>query len=562
MKWKRQLKTTFFLMVLIASCVAVAQITANRQQTATTSTNPEQVMQEISDALTRYQEHGSKDVAVLRTEASKSTVQKAELVFDGISDKPSTQKLLDLLAQNDLSASFFLTGQQAADYSDSLALIAEKGYTVGLSYTDATASSSTATAERAVSVFMRSGWAIQSAAGIWPSQVLMLNVASDDYLAAAYACSVNTVTVPTKTVTLSQVATDELASAVVESIARGSILCVRLSDKDVDAATAYSALCAALEDTDLGAHAASLAASGTAVAGSLTRIYTSEAAVAFTFSGMGNDNELQATLSVLREVHAQGTFFVTRDELTQYSDEIKAILEDGNSLGIAIQATRYTSEAALLEELLETQESIRTLYQYTDELAVRPLIGSATGLLEQACGAGGFTLLSAMVNAVRTEDIRNTDATAVMEDLLPEDQGVLQRGEIVHFQMNQYQKSNTMLSNLVKLIAQKRNIYEIKPVMTIANNKKYVYQYPLPDSAILPEVKDRIYPGQLSGDVMTAIASRYIGVSWVATSSFLPGFTRAEIKQLDKKGMVLNGNNMVFLTFDDWGTDRAITEIL
>ncbi|MDD3214060.1 MAG: polysaccharide deacetylase family protein, partial [Eubacteriales bacterium] len=42
----------------------------------------------------------------------------------------------------------------------------------------------------------------------------------------------------------------------------------------------------------------------------------------------------------------------------------------------------------------------------------------------------------------------------------------------------------------------------------------------------------------------------------------LPGFTRAEIKQLDKKGMVLNGNNMVFLTFDDWGTDRAITEIL
>ena len=52
------------------------------------------------------------------------------------------------------------------------------------------------------------------------------------------------------------------------------------------------------------------------------------------------------------------------------------------------------------------------------------------------------------------------------------------------------------------------------------------YQYPLPATAILPEVKDKIHPGQLTGSIMTAIATHYIGVDWVATASFLPGFFR------------------------------------
>jgi len=167
-----------------------------------------------------------------------------------------------------------------------------------------------------------------------------------------------------------------------------------------------------------------------------------------------------------------------------------------------------------------------------------------------------------MVNAVRTADIRITDPTPVLDELFPEANGVLQRGEIVHFQMNQYQKSNALLGELVKQLAAKRNIYTLKPVIDIAKNAAYVYQYPLPDASILPQVKDKIYPGQLSGSIMTAIATRYIGVDWVSTAAFLPGFSSTEIKRLDKTGLVPNTGNMVFLTFDDWGTDKTITELL
>lgn len=54
----------------------------------------------------------------------------------------------------------------------------------------------------------------------------------------------------------------------------------------------------------------------------------------------------------------------------------------------------------------------------------------------------------------------------------------------------------------------------------------------------------------------------YIGISWVNSRYFLPGFTSAEIRELDTDGLVKNDSNMVFLTFDDWGTDENITKLL
>jgi peptidoglycan/xylan/chitin deacetylase (PgdA/CDA1 family) len=98
--------------------------------------------------------------------------------------------------------------------------------------------------------------------------------------------------------------------------------------------------------------------------------------------------------------------------------------------------------------------------------------------------------------------------------------------------------------------------------MEILNNQANVYTYPLKKESILPEVRDAIYPGQLITDPMVAIQTRYIGIFWVDSTAILPGFTRSEVGRLDKKGLIANNQNMVFLTFDDWGTDKTVTGIL
>lgn len=561
--WKKQLRHTVFFLLVIAGCfLAVKMYRSDDQRAIVPVSQSEQTIIRINEAVTNYQNRGEDDIALLRTTASDDTSQKVELVFKGLSDSQTTQNLINAMESNDVIASFFISGQDASEYKESLGMIANAGYVVGVVYEGNGSAVTSASVESIVSDFVRSGGTIQNEVGLWPSQVLSPQSANDELLAAAYASSMDTVVVPTKTITLADIPTSTIAKKTVDSLVRGSILCVELTAKEAGASTAVSAICSALASTDLGASSEALLQENDDSANAMIRVYTTERAVAFTFSGLGNQAELSGVLQTLKTVKGTGTFFVTLDEATRYTDEIQQILDAGQSLGIAIQPSLYSNAEAMLLQIMKTEETIRTLYTYTDDMAVRPVYGNANSLLKRACGAGGYMLASSMVNAVRTNDIRATDAEAILEDLLPEVQGMLQRGEIVHFQMNQYQKSNQLLGELIGLIAKNRNIYSLKSLTAIANNSEYTYQYPLADSSILSAVKDKIYPGQLTGDVMTAIATRYIGVDWVSSSNFLPGFTKDEIKRLDKTGLVPNDQNMVFLTFDDWGTDETITKIL
>ncbi|NLI22033.1 MAG: polysaccharide deacetylase family protein [Clostridiales bacterium] len=563
MTWKRQLRTTLLLLLFIAGCLGVGYYAATRiKKTTVVLSDGKPVIQEVTDALQRYESRSPQDSALLRTAADDDNPRKAELAFVGLNDPAIIKALLTVLQENELPATFFITGEDATAYPESLSRIATAGFSVGIAYTDATAASDDAAAKRIISDFVRASASIQGSAGVWPSQILTVNEPGESLLAAAYACAVDTVVVPTRVITSKDAATEELARQTVNALPRQSILAVRLGKYDQATDSSFGPLCAALAATDLGAQAKSMMEAESQPAEPLKRVFTSERAAAFTFAGLGNEAELASVLSSLKEINGVGTFLITADEISRYPDEIRQILDAGHSLGISVQAERFSSSTLLLEELLKTRESIRTAFGDAEALAVRPAFGNASTLLKEACGAGGFTLLSSMVNAVRTDDIRSTDAAPVVEALFPADQGVLQRGEIVHFQMRQYQKSDQMLGDMVKLIAANHNIYALKPVMELVNNTADTYQYPLPASEILPAVLDKIYPGQLSGSEMTAISTRYIGVDWISTSAFLPGFSATEIKRLDKTGLVPNKDNMVFLTFDDWGTDKAITELL
>lgn len=560
---RKQIRTSILLIILILGFIGTGYYFGTRGKTRVLlSSNTEPVLLEISDAMKRYGNRSPETTALLRTTTGGRTPEKAELVFVGLSDLQTTQILLDALSQNNLRASFFLTGEDVNADIGSLSLIASAGYTIGIIYTDTASNLDPASAQNAISNIVRASASIQSAVGVSPSQILTLIKPGDDLLAVAYACSMDTVILPDRIIDMEEVSSAELAQTLVRRLARKSILCVRLTRNEPDAAAGIAALFQALATTDLSATAKSMTDVSGPTAEPLQRIYTSERAVAFTFSGLGSKDELDGVLNALKAVNGLATFFVTEDELKDSTDEINGILMMGHELGISVQASRFANDTTLLENLLQTRETIKTDYGYTGELAIRPTIGKASEMLRKACGLGGFTLLSSMVNAVRIDDIRTTSATSIIDAVLPVADGVLQRGEIVHFQMNQYQKSNQILGDLVRLIATQRNIYPIKPVMAIAGNVDAVYQYPLPDSAILSDVKGKIYPGQLSGSEITAVSTRYIGVDWVATSSFLPGFSSTEIKRLDKTGIVPNKDNMVFLTFDDWGTDNTITQLL
>ena len=57
------------------------------------------------------------------------------------------------------------------------------------------------------------------------------------------------------------------------------------------------------------------------------------------------------------------------------------------------------------------------------------------------------------------------------------------------------------------------------------------------------------------------IRDHYYGNVTVNEAAKLPGFTADEIEQLDKKGSFTD-DRVLFLTFDDWGTEESINELL
>jgi len=561
---KKQYITTVILLLLIAGVLAGASSLrgANEVEPAAVSVTVSPVAQGIDDALRRYEKSGKQARSALQTSFEKSGGMKVEMVFCGTGNADTTASILSVLNEYGIKAVFYVSGSELPASSVSLQRIAESGQMVGITYTENNADTGVSMVKRTITDLVKTSVALHMMIGLKPTSLLTLEPPNEELLAAAYASLLESVLVPTETLQLSSGAALPDPETVLHELPRGAILCLQLNGVTQKNMAYLRQLCAALVQTDHAQKAKSLLASPYYPAQETARVYTTERAAALTFSGFDDQKELSGVLAALASVNAKATFFVSSRDLAQNASGVKDILQNGHALGIAVLSTEKEGAEAALLEILQIKEALYSMYAYAGPLPVRPAIGGVTDALRQACGAGGFTLLTALSDAVHPEDERETDPAAVLEKRFPRKSGALQRGEIVHFRMGQYHYSSEVLGGLVRLVAQERNIYALKPVMEILSNQGALYTYPLKKESILPEIRDAIHPGQLIVDPMTAIQTRYFGIFWVNVSSVLPGFTQQEINRIDKKGLVANNGNMVFLTFDDWGTDATVTGIL
>ena len=138
-----------------------------------------------------------------------------------------------------------------------------------------------------------------------------------------------------------------------------------------------------------------------------------------------------------------------------------------------------------------------------------------------------------------------------------------------------YYNDNTIIGNLVEIIKSdkvdtigyidngvKNNGYGFETLGKLATSE-YIFNYPLTDSEILPDVLNRIKKGTLENveDPIGYISKRYIGSPYAKYTESLPGFTEEEIELLDYSGRFTD-DKTIFLSFDDWGSDVSINKLL
>jgi len=559
----RQLRTTFLLILALALIIFLTLYMHWNNSFVQVSAPTSATEEDIAEALIRYKTLPEDQFAQIRT-SSEHEDHWVELVFSGLTNPEATIKLTQLLAQYDLHPTFYLTLSEIANSAENLTFLLENGGSVGLWGNGSGSVLNDADPEGLVEQLCRAAVMLRARHGISCENLLTTAQPVTESLRAAAAVGIKNIMVASYQIDLAECLTQEDASRLLENIPQGAVVQVHISRKDADPSTGLLYLLQAMEAADpLTPYRTMLEAYGEQeLPTPMQRVHTTERAVCLTFSGMGNSTELTHILSVLDAQNAKAMFFVDYQEARSNKKDIRRILAAGHALGIKPVDDLEDNEALLLYQLTLAEQALQSIYGCEGPFLVRSGVGRPSQALIRAAAAGGYTLLSNILTPVQAGDERATDMESILTKTLAEGTRVLQRGEILHFRMNFYLSSDTLLSNLVTAFLTRRSIYPAKALPQVMANEALCYTYPLPQDQILPEVRNLIRPGQLTQDVMEVFPSHYVGTDWINNELTLPGFTPEEISRLDTLGLIPNEDNMVFLTFDDWGSDANLTRIL
>ena len=329
------------------------------------------------------------------------------------------------------------------------------------------------------------------------------------------------------------------------------------------------------------AYAAYAAEAAGAAAQEIKVIATTEPALSFTFGGIGNEAVVNDMLNRLQTLGIKGTFFIADTEMKRYPATLRRIIASGHEIGIAIRPKDG-------ETLEETQRLIlrdRKLLQEqfgVDTYLVKQPWGAVTDTTKAAIAGLGCKLIGQSINVVQSKHRDYSTADQVMEEIFGKSLFSLGRGQIIHFRMDFY-SNDRLIGDLVEAVKQSKvdNVafatsydnpagnrlnnsqYTIKPVGEILGNAKYIYQFPI-DPATVPAYLRSGAPKLAINErnFLTEASKRYIGNPDVGYEDRMLGFSRMETRRFDKTGQVRTKENVIFLTFDDWGTDAPVNKLL
>lgn len=313
-------------------------------------------------------------------------------------------------------------------------------------------------------------------------------------------------------------------------------------------------------------------------------IPTTEAALALTFGNIRNEAAALDAVDRLKSAGACGTFFVSFDEMRTYTSTIEQLINSGQEIGLAYTpggsySSDYNGMAYYLHDSLCYMQwrygyapGVIMLYEDPKDSDVLEAI-HAYGL--KAVGASNCLIKDG------TQDIAKNE----VDDAIEEQASTrFTRGGLEFFNLSFYSEDekcaigeSTILGEMVSS-AMKEFVDSIAYVSAdtgqIADDSRY-------DLKTVSELiaSDRVYTlseseqdtVSLNKNVLTSmsdsdqqfeyIRNHYLGSNFIVNAAKMPGFTDDEISQLDKTGK-LTDDKVLFLTFDDWGTDASINKLL
>ena len=304
------------------------------------------------------------------------------------------------------------------------------------------------------------------------------------------------------------------------------------------------------------------------------KVYTVQPSVAYSFYGVSNTTVLQDVLNKLNNQKIKATFFITEKDIRNNEKEIKEIVDNGHELQIMLVEGSGNDYLSVAKSILNIKRYIKNNFNQDATLVRYPYEVQYSDEALEAISATGCKVIGQNLSVATTAVGKDGTIEDVKNNIFNLGNIALHKGFIVYFRMDYY-NDNTIIGNLVGLIKKekvdpigyvdqgvKHNGYSFAKLSELVTSD-YVFNYPLTNSEILPEVLDKIKKGYLENieDPIGYISKRYIGSPFAKYTESLPGFEEDEIEVLDNVGRFTD-DNTIFLTFDDWGSDIAINKLL
>ena len=304
------------------------------------------------------------------------------------------------------------------------------------------------------------------------------------------------------------------------------------------------------------------------------KVYTVQPSVGYSFYGVSNTTVLQDVLNKLNNQKIKATFFITEKDIRNNEKEIKEIVDNGHELQIMLVEGSGSDYLSVAKSILNIKRYIKNNFNQDATLVRYPYEVQYSDEALEAISATGCKVIGQNLSVATTAVGKDGTIEDVKNNIFNLGNIALHKGFIVYFRMDYY-NDNTIIGNLVELIKKekvdpigyvdqgvKHNGYSFAKLSELVTSE-YVFNYPLTNSEILPEVLNKIKKGYLENieDPIGYISNRYIGSPFAKYTESLPGFEEDEIEVLDKVGRFTD-DNTIFLTFDDWGSDIAINKLL
>lgn len=319
----------------------------------------------------------------------------------------------------------------------------------------------------------------------------------------------------------------------------------------------------------------------------VSRFYTTQEALSYTFRGLSNESILDNVLASLDKYNAKGTFFVTKNEIENYPDRIEKILRNGHEIGnggITVNSNLFdkTSEE-ICKEIYEVDKLLKERGILTNSYMPgygysNPKVQEAISAINNIKGLENYELIT-YTKAPIINKYKDMNADQIIKDYFNVNSYLsLSKGEIVYFRLDSdLFEDDNVVSNLIEILTENyvKNGYAHK-----YNKELQVYdlaQKPLNYSVVPLKNIQSIFESQSNfgrynivtnirsmemrsyEEALKMIKTNYIGNKDVS----LDDFSDDEKLNMDRTGTIdTNGESVIFFTFDDWGGDPIVNEIL